>query len=61
MSKTESSFIILMSTLSFLSSVTTLGVVYVGAKKAEEEIEELKAKSAKTINKLKQAIINMEV
>lgn len=60
MKRSTSFAIFTMSTLSFIASVTTLGVVAFGAKKMQEELDEVKNKTNGTVKKLKQALNNLD-
>lgn len=51
----------IMSTLSFVASVTTLAVVFKGVKKVHDEVEELRSKTNETLGKLKRALIDFSV
>lgn len=60
MKRSTSFAIFTMSTLSFVASVTTLGIVAFGAKKMQEELDEVKDKTNGTVRKLKQALNNLD-
>ena len=47
--------------LSTAASVTTLTMMVFGAKKMQHEIEEVKAKSNKSLGKLKAALADLEI
>lgn len=49
------------SVLSCVSSVATLAVVLIGAKKVHDEIQDIRDKSNEQINKFKQAVVNFNI
>lgn len=51
--------ILVTSSVACVASVTTLIVVLVGAKRMEEEMEAMKEKTNKNVNKLKAALYNI--
>lgn len=50
----------IMSALSFVASIATLGVVLVGAKKIDEEVQDIRVKTNRAILKLKTAIVAVD-
>lgn len=50
-----------MSTLSFVASSVTLVVAYKSAKKAQQEVEELRTKTNDALNKMKRALVDFSV
>lgn len=49
----------IMSVLSFVASVATLGVVLAGAKKVHDDVEEIRAKSNNMLDQFKKSITNL--
>lgn len=49
------------SVISCVSSVATLAVVLIGAKKVHDEIQEVREKSNDQLNKFKQAIVSFNL
>lgn len=47
------------SAVAAVASVSTFAVVCVGAKKMQQEIDELRSKTNKTLNKMKSALVEM--
>lgn len=50
-----------MSTLSFATSLLTLGVVYKGVKQMESEVEDLRTKTNKVLGNLKRSLTDFTV
>jgi hypothetical protein len=53
--------ILTVATLSLVVSTATLGVVLVGAKKVEQEVEEVRSKTNTTLQKIRFALHDLEV
>lgn len=51
----------IMSALSFVASVATLGVVAFGVKKVHGDVEDIRKKSNEAIKKLKVAIVDFQI
>ena len=58
---TSTVVLITLSSLSLLASGATLTLVWIGSKKVETQIEEVKTKSNKTVQALKTALDNLEL
>lgn len=52
--------LIFMSAVTMVTSIATLAVVLVGAKRMQEELDEVKNKTASTINKIKLTLQNLD-
>lgn len=61
MNTTTTIVLITISSLSLITSGATLAIVLVGAKKAKNEISEIKTKTNKSIQNLKSALNDLEI
>lgn len=61
MNTTTTVALITLSSLSLIASSATLVTMLVGAKKMQEEIDELKTKTNKTVRNLKTALDNLDL
>lgn len=52
---------LILSGLSFATSAVTLGLVLGGAKKVNDDIQEVRKKSNETLNKMKAALADIEL
>ena len=50
-----------VSTLSLAASLGTLGVVLVGAKKMQQEVDDVRVKTNSTVNKIKNALSDLDL
>lgn len=50
-----------MSAMSFVASALTLAVVYKGVKDVHNEVEDLRAKTNKALNKVKSSLVDFSV
>lgn len=51
----------IMSALSFVASALTLAVVFKGVKDVHNEVEDLRAKTNKALNKVKSSLVDFSV
>lgn len=61
MNATTTVVLITISSLSLIASAATLTVVLVGAKKMQNQLDEVKTKTNKTVSNLKIALSNLEL
>jgi uncharacterized protein (DUF3084 family) len=61
MNTTTTVALITISSLSLLVSSATLAAMLIGAKNVQSEMDELKMKTNKTVNKLKSALDDLEI